>query len=121
MLRLADFKELLQIRREFDALRVELRRALDEYYGRKFDPNQPRMPRGNSEGGRWTGGESDSGETSGVRDILDKAKKLAASRAEIGRCVDLCLPLLNRFQPPGSNRNEFDFRRCLNACLGLNR
>jgi len=121
MLRSTDFKELLQIRREFDALRVEWKRALDEYYGRKFNSNQPRTPRGSSEGGQWTRGDGGSGETSGVRDILDKAKKLAASHAEIGRCVDLCLPLLNRFQSPGSNRNEFDFRRCLNACLGLNR
>jgi hypothetical protein len=48
MLRLADLKELLQVRREFDALRVEWKRALDEYYGRKFDPNQPRMPKGSS-------------------------------------------------------------------------
>src|SRR5262245_26639619 len=109
MLGLDDLKELRQLRREFDALRVEWKCA------------QPRVPTGSSEGGEWTRGEVGSRETSGVREILDKAKKLAASRAEIGRCVDLCLPLLNRFQPPGSNRNEFDFRRCLNACLGLNR
>jgi hypothetical protein len=121
MLSLADFKEVLQIRREFETVRDEWKRALDEYYARKFDADQPRVAAGSREGGRWTSGKSGSGETSDVRDILEKAKSLAASHAEMGRCVDLCLPLLNRFQAPGSNRNEFDFRKCLNACLGLNR
>lgn len=37
---------------------------------RKFDPNQPRVPRGNSDGGRWTGGGggTESGEWTRVAD-----------------------------------------------------
>jgi len=118
MLTLTDLREVHQMRREFDLVRKELKRALNEYYAVKFDPSQPRVPAGNSGGGRWT---SANDESSTVQDILERAKNLAATHAEMGRCVDLCLPLLNRFQSPGSNRNEFDFRKCLNACLGLNR
>ena len=121
MLSFADFRDIRQMRREFEVLRHEWKRTLDDYFARKFDPNQPRAPAGSREGGRWTNDESNSGDTSDVRDIIDRARALAATHAEMGRCVDLCLPLLNRFQAPGSNRNEFDFRKCLNACLGLNR
>jgi hypothetical protein len=121
MLTRTDFMEILQIRRDFDALRGEWTRTLRNYYARKFDPSQPRVPKGSSEGGRWTGNGGDSGETSDVQDILNRATSLAATPAAMGRCVDLCLPLLNRLQPPGSDRNQFDFRKCLNACLGLNR
>jgi hypothetical protein len=35
-------------------------------------------------------------------------------------CVNQCMHLLIRPQPPGSDRNEFDFRKCLNRCLGIN-
>jgi hypothetical protein len=84
-----------------------------------FNPGQARVPAGSREGGQWTD-NSDAGESADVQNILDEAKRLAASHAEIGRCVDLCLPLLNRRQARGSNRNEFDFRKCLNACLGIN-
>jgi len=121
MLSLTDFEEVLHLRREFNAARDEWKRTLSDYYARKFDPDQPRVPAGSSEGGRWTSSESGSRDTADVTAILERAKSLAASHAEMGRCVDLCLPLLNRFQAPGSNRNEFDFRKCLNACLGLNR
>jgi hypothetical protein len=121
MLSLDDFKEVLQLRREFNAVRDEWKRTLSDYYARKFDPDQPRVPAGSSEGGRWASGASGFRDSADVRAILERAKSLAASHAEMGRCVDLCLPLLNRFQAPGSNRNEFDFRKCLNACLGLNR
>jgi hypothetical protein len=46
--------------------RQELTRLLDmksilealkrEYYARKYDPNQPRVPAGNPDGGQWTNG-----------------------------------------------------------------
>jgi hypothetical protein len=99
----------------------------------KYDPNQPRVPAGSSEGGRWTdagitggieladgggGDEPAAGAAPSVEKILALAPRLAATRASMNRCIDLCYRLLERFQPPGSDRNEFDFRRCLNACLG---
>ena len=121
MLSFADFREVVQMRRDFVALRDAWKSAVGEYYARKFDSDQPRVPAGSSEGGRWTRDRNESGEAVDVHDILERAKVLAASHAAMGRCVDLCLPLLNRFQAPGSDRNQFDFRKCLNACLGLNR
>jgi hypothetical protein len=39
MLSLTDYEEVLQMRREFAALRADWRRALRDYYARKFDPN----------------------------------------------------------------------------------
>ena len=58
MLSLDDFKEVLQLRREFNAVRDEWKRTLSDYYARKFDPDQPRVPAGSSEGGRWASGAS---------------------------------------------------------------
>lgn len=87
----------------------------------KFDPDQPRVPVGNFDGGQWTSEGSDAAGNTEVPAIMRQAKQLAASRASMSRCVDLCYPLLERFQPAGSDRNEFDFRKCLNECLGLNR
>src|SRR5579884_2135290 len=105
-----------------------------------FNPDQPRVPAGQPDGGQWTsdtgatyelvgtrpissqntvhdvGGEADVS----VGSILSAARKLAASRPSMNKCIALCYPLLERFQPRGSNLNEFDFRKCLNACLGLN-
>jgi hypothetical protein len=123
------------------ATAVEIRMArLARLLDRKYDPNQPRLPAGQPDGGQWTGDTSATHELIGVRpissqstvhdsgdaadvsvgSILNAAKILAASRASMNKCIALCYPLLERFQPPGSNLNEFDFRKCLNACLGLN-
>lgn len=101
---------------------------------RKFDPNQPRVPKGQPEGGQWTSdGEGDSqpvplvpprsqpdGDAVGVSAILAKAKQLAASgTTPYQRCLNLCFPILERALPfPGSDRNTFDFHKCMNACLG---
>ena len=49
-----DYKEILQMRREFAVLRAEWKRVLHGYYAHKFDPNQPRVPAGNPDGGQWT-------------------------------------------------------------------
>jgi hypothetical protein len=35
-----------------EVLRHEWKRTLDDYFARKFDPNQPRAPAGSREGGR---------------------------------------------------------------------
>lgn len=52
----SDFEtELLRLRREWEFVRRD-------YYARKFDPNQPRAPAGNPDGGQWTsGGEGAAG------------------------------------------------------------
>jgi len=88
-------------------------------------------PAGNREGGQWTSGDAggDARQQSaagrragvGVQPFLEKAKQLAASgESAYQRCSDLCYPLLERFQLPGSDRNTFDFFKGLNACLGKN-
>ena len=83
----------------------------------KFNPDQPRVPAGNPDGGRWTGGAGKSTDDADLKEIFTRAKQLAIGRASMNRCIDLCYPLLERLQPAGSDRNEFDFRKCLNECL----
>ena len=47
--------ELHQLRQDHAALRLEWERLKRAHYARKFDPNQPRVPAGSSDGGRWIG------------------------------------------------------------------
>jgi hypothetical protein len=136
----------LILKQAHDALVREWEEVKREFYARKFDSTQPRDDQGrwtDVGGGQWTaepaateatGSEAERAatETTGsgtaaqdsgddlVQNILEKARKLTAGAADMKRCIDLCHPLLERFQRPGSDRNEFDFRKCLNACLGLN-
>jgi hypothetical protein len=98
----------------------------------KYDPDQPRVPAGSREGGRWTtnggmenwsegnGGEGDANEGAATAEsILRLAPQLAAAGASMNRCIEMCHRLLERFQPRGTiNINTWDFVRCLNACLG---
>jgi hypothetical protein len=56
----------------------------------KFDPEQPRVPAGNADGGQWTGEGGKPVDSTDVKEILARAKQLAASRASMSRCVDLC-------------------------------
>jgi hypothetical protein len=74
-----------------------------------FNPDQPRDDRG-----RWT----DNG-ASDVQDILSRARRVTAAGGKLTyqRCLDLCYPLLERFKPPGSDRNKWDFHKCMNTCL----
>ena len=106
-------------------VRLEIAKAIRALFShgdvQKFDPSQPRVPAGNPDGGQWTNENEEPQNSVDVQSILGRAKQLAVSRASMSRCVDLCYPLLERIQPPGSDRNEFDFRKCLNQCLGLNR
>jgi HK97 family phage portal protein len=63
-----------------------------------FDPNQPRVPRGNPDGGQWT---------------------RVAAVATKDECIELCYRLLERRQPSGTSLiNYWDFQKCLNECLG---
>jgi hypothetical protein len=101
--------------------------ALYESFECKYSPDQPRVPAGVPEGGQWTS-EGGAGQSDGLRQnaspfvqsILEKAKKIAASGRSKSylRCLDLCSPILERFQPPGVDINEWEFRRCMAACLG---
>jgi len=102
--------------------RLELLKAIGSLFepGRsvsKYAPNQPRVPAGNPDGGQWTSGAADDVET-----IVATAKRLnlAARPDAYQKCLDLCYPLLERFQPPGIDRNTWDFHKCMNACLGRN-
>ena len=85
-----------------------------------FDPGQPR-----DDHGKWA---NEGGETieaipalnSSLAAIVAKAKRLnlaAAGPRAIDQCIDLCYRILERPRLK-SDRNEWDFRRCLNACLG---
>jgi hypothetical protein len=50
---LLDF-EIRRVRRDQAAIRLEWENIKREYYARKYDPNQPRVPAGNAAGGQWT-------------------------------------------------------------------
>jgi len=103
------------------SLRTLLERPKHDGRMGHYDPHQPRVPFGNSDGGQWTAGDVQEAPDLPQSSITQRARQLAASRADMKRCIDLCYRLLERFQPPGSDRNFFDFQKCLNACLGVNR
>lgn len=85
---------------------------------RKYDPDQPRVPAGSEDGGQWTNAQ----EGDEVQQIVEMAKRLdlAARPDAYQRCLDLCYRLLERPLSPGSDRNTWDFHKCMNACLGRN-
>lgn len=70
--------EIRQLRRDYDAIRRELECIRREYYGRKYDPNQPRVPAGNPDGGQWT---SDNASASSARPIFYDPRRLALQKA----------------------------------------
>lgn len=63
MFRSADSQSvLLKARYAFAVAQLELRRLLISRAHKQYNPNQPRVPAGNSDGGQWTrGGGSGSG------------------------------------------------------------
>jgi hypothetical protein len=84
----------------------------------RFNPNwqdQPRVPRGNTGGGQWTDGGAQ-----GVTQITAMVRRLGGRKLSYNACVNLCLPLLDRKQGPGSDINYWDFQKCMNICLGRN-
>ena len=80
-----------------------------------FNSEQPR-----DELGRWT--DAGEGETD-TKEILAVARRIVftTSPVDFQRCLDLCYPLLERRKRPGSDRNTWDFVKCMNACLGIGR
>lgn len=95
-----------------------------ERYERKFRPDQPRVPAGESQGGQWTadggGGVPEAPDASSSTAAIQKEAERFAAGGRTGylRCIDICSPLLERFQKPGSDRNQWDFHKCMNICLG---
>jgi len=114
-------RNLMNAKHELLGIQVRLKFAeLLQAVKAGFNEEQPR-----DANGRWTfadaSGNPPSGDAAGgdiFGQIFTAATRLAAGSPSMSQCVDLCLPLLLRPQSPGSNRNEFSFRRCLNACLG---
>jgi hypothetical protein len=97
-----------------DAKLKQLARAVEI----KYDSNQPRIPAGNPGGGQWT----ETGAGSGAGDVQSivafaKQKRVAGSPLSYQRCPDLCYSLLERPRHPKSDRNTWDFHKCMNACL----
>lgn len=118
-----DFKfryEVASLRFELALLKEVLKARNAKKSG--FDPNQPRVPAGNSDGGQWAngGGEGSTSGNTAVHSILGLARQFAASGYSPSylKCLDICSPLLERFQPSGSDRNKYDFHRCMRVCIG---
>ncbi|MGK2921792.1 MAG: hypothetical protein ACSLE4_03230 [Methyloceanibacter sp.] len=100
----------------------------------KFDPNQPRVPAGNPDGGQWTdaGGGRASGSAESYQSAIGgsadvagiiafaRRQRLAGNPLNFQKCLYLCYPLLERRQRAGSDRNTWDFHKCMNACLQRN-
>jgi hypothetical protein len=117
--------ELAALRRDLQLIAQDLRKAvrecaavgIEELRKAGFNPDEPRVPAGNPDGGQWT-----SGAASDVQSIIATARRLdVAVRPDVyEECLDLCYPLLERFQPAGSDRNTWDFHKCMNACLARN-
>lgn len=111
-----------------DSARACARQFEQFVWALKFDSNQPRAPAGQSDGGQWVSVGRDSAPSTdrsvgpSPQDIIARAKRLnlAGSRSGYQRCLDLCYPLLERPQKLGSDRNQWDFHKCMNACLGRN-
>lgn len=70
--------EIRQLRREHATVRRELESIKREYYARKYDPNQPRVPAGNADGGQWTNQGSS---PSSVQPIFYDPRRLAVQKA----------------------------------------
>ena len=104
------------LRYEANRLGVETFAAFRRFVlAHKFSENQPRDERG-----RWAaGGHQETGSDT-IDAIVERADKLdlANSSNAYQTCLDLCYPLLERFQLPGSDKNTWDFHKCMNLCLG---
>ena len=69
-----------------------------------FDPDEPRVPPGNPDGGQWT----DEGDAETANDRNERKTK----------CIEECSHLLERPLPyRWSNLNTFDSYRCVNECM----
>lgn len=58
---LAWWREAVRLRRHILSLKAQTRLLRDDLAARRYNPNQPRVPAGHSDGGQWTSGASGSG------------------------------------------------------------
>jgi hypothetical protein len=116
------------MRSRIAALQCQVKLAQLAVLLKRYNPNQPLVPAGEEGGGQWAGGgDGEPGDGANIRDgeqldpqeIIATAKRLdlAARTDGCQKCLDLCHPLLERFQPPGSDRNKWDVHKCMDACL----
>lgn len=78
-----------------------------------FNPSQPRHPAGTPNGGQWVGENGPS-----IPKIIAAARRITGGpSSRYSACVDLCYPILERLQPPGSDFNLWDYHKCLTTCL----
>jgi hypothetical protein len=113
--------ELAALRFELILLKASLHARRTHWQAKAgFDPDQPRAPAGNSDDGQWTGGGGAASGDEMISSILGLAKQFVASGYSPGylKCLDICSPLLERLQPAGSDRNKYDFHRCMKVCVG---
>jgi hypothetical protein len=115
----------------------------------KYAPDQPRVPAGQTGGGRFASGDGGGGTTTAVdyappaadTHVADSTQGFSES-SDIGslsegtgqapagnivvadqksECIEECYTLLERAKiDPGSNLNEFDFHKCVNDCMNRN-
>lgn len=66
---------------------------------------------------RWRGDIARRGRLPQVSQRYSARPELAASRSD---CIEKCYHLLERILPfPGSDKNTWDFHKCVNECMGL--
>ena len=83
MFRSADTQNvLLKARYSFAVAQLELRRLLISRARKQYNPNQPRVPAGNSDGGQWTSGGGGSGACSEYAQL--KPRRLPVGHRIIG-------------------------------------
>jgi len=72
MLSRFEYEQIFELRKSLITLSCDLHRATTEFVGRKYRPDQPRVPAGTREGGQWTlGGIGTGGDE--ARTISDAA------------------------------------------------
>lgn len=73
----SDHAKLAQLRTEHAALRLEWELLKLKFgLGRKYDPDQPRVPAGNPDGGQWTNGNDEFDEGAGGGGSGDNSEQL---------------------------------------------
>lgn len=70
---------LHQLRHDHAVLSLELEQIKWDYYSRKFNPDQPRVPAGSSDGGQWGGGGG--GQATVKPAFFDRRRAEAARKA----------------------------------------
>lgn len=63
---LAWWREAVRLRRDILSLKARTQALRHDVAARRFNPNQPRVPAGNSDGGQWTRGASGGGAAPGI-------------------------------------------------------